>query len=173
VTDKLVLFHNGIFHEEAIPTVSEPHRPDSYHLAKILTPYLEKAHSWLLDPAFIACMDELCKEGYPSKVCLLDAVYGPVLYNRAAWVDGGEGRLYSNGGPLFDPYDYKEYGTEEDWWAKNGDYEDIGPEWSDDPAYDDGRTWKDDVKRLEDLKEEAAYAHEMDEWRMLAHLRGR
>jgi hypothetical protein len=107
-------------------------------------------------------MDDLCKAGYPSKVLLLDAVCGNVLYNRDAWIEGGDGRLYSNEGPLFDPYDYQ---TDEEFWK-------VHPEWLSEAEDDESwATWKDDVRRnetliedaeWEDLREEVAYAHKIE-----------
>jgi hypothetical protein len=150
VSDTLDLFHNGIFSEEAIPTVSDPKRPDSYHLARLIAPVLAQDYAWLHSVPFTEWMNALCTSGYPSKVLLHDAVYGPVLYNRNAWCDGGEGRLYSNEGPLYDPYDYQ---TDEDFWKEN-------PEFTAELDELSFETWKDEIRRQE--------AQEI-----LANLRGR
>ncbi len=156
VTDKVLLFHNGIFSEQAIPTTLDPSKPDSYHLAKAIAPEVSADPLRIISDAFTEDLNALCVTGYPSKVLLLDAVYGSVRFNQNAWVDGGEGRQYSNAGPLFGIGDYE---TDEDFWADQEDSSDYVDYKDLEDSHSEWATWKDDIRLFEDLEEEARYAH--------------
>lgn len=180
ITDKLALFHNGIFSEATVPTETNPKKPDSYHLANAIAPAVRHNPSWIHAPLFTTWLDALCRQpAYQSKVLLLDAVYGQVLYNRTAWVDGGDGRLYSNDGPLWRWIEQTGPSPSVDWVN-----EDIGTAgYAFDPFDDETSdlgfaTWKDDHgrysqrRRLEDLEEEAEAAFMRENEDLVACVRG-
>jgi hypothetical protein len=104
VTETLQLFHNGIFSELALP-VTDKLKPDSWHLAQLIKPHILTQASYFLAGPFKQWLDEFCKVGYSNKILLLDAVSGSAIYNESAWVNGLEGRLYSNSTPMEIPWE--------------------------------------------------------------------
>lgn len=120
VNDKIVLFHNGIFPEKLVP-ITNPKKPDSWHVAQMVKPVLDVDPARFLAKDFRAWMDALCQESH-SKVVLLDAIAGPVLYNVPLWVDGLEGRNYSNSTPMEEPWSYTYFQTK----APKDDFDDEG-----------------------------------------------